>query len=116
MADAEEPAGEQYDRWWAETGEHELRQLLLWRWDPIGVADSFPSAADEYDGYAPALADLLRRGATEAEVAAHLEAIERDTIGLPATSSERLDSMAELPMARFAASVRSWSRHGPVRR
>lgn len=38
---------DEFARWWHETGEHELRQLLLWRWDPIGVADYFPNTVGE---------------------------------------------------------------------
>ena len=107
---------EQYARWWAETGEHELRQLLLWRWDPIGVAQEFPNAADEYDDYAPALAELLRGGASEAEIAEHLEAVERDSMGLAASSPERLGSLGELLAGWFEHSVHSWRRYGPLRR
>jgi hypothetical protein len=113
---ADELSDEQYARWWQETGEHELRQVLLWRWDPIGVADSFPNAADEYDGYAPAVAELLRHGATEAEIAEHLEAIERDAIGLQTNSAERLAHLAERLTGWFASSVDSWRHRGPVRR
>jgi hypothetical protein len=107
---------EELTRWWEETGEHELRQVLLWRWDPIGVADSFPNTADEYDGYAPAVADLLRRGATDTEVAEHLETVERDSLGLAGSSPDRLAYLGELLTGWFAESVTSWARHGPVRR
>lgn len=50
-------------QWWDETGEYELRQILHWRWDPIGVSSVFPYAADEYDDYAlPAYAISLSSG------------------------------------------------------
>lgn len=49
-------------RWWDETGDYELRQILHWRWDPIGVANVFPYAADEYGNYAPTIVDALRAG------------------------------------------------------
>jgi hypothetical protein len=55
---------EEFARWWKETGEHELRQILLWRRDPIGVADFFPNTAEEYDGYAPQIVQSLRNGAS----------------------------------------------------
>jgi hypothetical protein len=34
----EELTPAEFTRWRRETGERELGQLLLWRWDPIGVA------------------------------------------------------------------------------
>ncbi len=40
---------EDFARWWKETGEHELRQILFWKWDPIGAFDSSPNTTDEYD-------------------------------------------------------------------
>lgn len=73
MADLEEAlTSEQFAAWWKQTGEHELRQLLLWRWDPIGVAELFPNTADEYDGYAPQIVQILRRGGPAEELADHL--------------------------------------------
>src|SRR3954468_15284766 len=54
---------EEYARWGNEAGFAELRQLLFWRWDPIGVGDAFPVTADEYDLYARVLLSRLRAGA-----------------------------------------------------
>jgi hypothetical protein len=47
-------------------------KLLLWRWDPIGVADYFPDTADEYDGYAPQVVHVLRAGGDADAITAHL--------------------------------------------
>ena len=67
MSEDREPlTGPELVRWWAETGERELRQLLYWKWDPIGVNDSFPWAVDEYDGYAPQILSALRDMKTDA--------------------------------------------------
>jgi len=61
--DPEPLDADEFARWWKETGEHELRQILFWKWDPIGVSDIFPNTADDYDGYAPPIVSALRKGA-----------------------------------------------------
>lgn len=43
---------DEWVRWWRQTGERELRCILMTAWDPIGVGDA-PEAWDEYDSYAP---------------------------------------------------------------
>jgi hypothetical protein len=103
---------EAFARWWRETGELELRQVLFWRWDPIGVADYFPTTADEYDGYAPGVVALLRAGATEDDVADHLAFVERECMAGPMTDPDRLGEVAELLTAWFRNSVDSWQRSG----
>lgn len=107
---------EDFVRWWRETGEHELRQVLLWRWDPIGVADYFPSTADEYDDYAPQLVKLLRDGADAAAVAAHLRDVERRSMDGPITSPKRLGDLGALIHEWYGVSQDSWADFGPVRR
>lgn len=48
---------------------------VLWEvWDPIGVNDT-REARDEYTSYAPAVAQMLRSGATDAEIERHLAQI-----------------------------------------
>ena len=68
-------------RWWRETGERELRCILMTAWDPIGVGDA-PEAWDEYESYAPGVAHRLRDATDSAEGAKHLAEylnhIERD--------------------------------------
>lgn len=44
----------------AATDALELRQILYWRWDPIGVSDEFPLNAGEYDLYWFRCRDLPR--------------------------------------------------------
>ena len=98
---------EQFAEWWRRTGEQELRQILFWRWDPLGVADCFPDTADEYDGYAPQLVKLLRADATEAEIAAHLAEVEHETMGLSWPRPEALADLAAFLKGWYESSVAS---------
>jgi hypothetical protein len=107
---------EEFARWWRETGEHELRQLLLWRWDPIGVADYFPNSADEYDGYAPQVVQVLRQGGDAAAVAGHLLEVERQSMDGPLTPPQRLEYLGSLICDWYESSQNSWADFGPVRR
>ena len=54
----------------------ELRLILWAAWDPIDVGVPL----DEYDTYAPQVWELLGRGASEDEVAAHLRNIRERSI------------------------------------
>ena len=63
----------------------EVREVLLADWDPIGVRD-IPQARDEYDEYATTIAQLLRAGASPAELASHLVEIEVNSMGLKGNS------------------------------
>lgn len=78
------PGGEvPIERWrsfWRRDGVRELQEVLLVWWDPIGVYGE-PEARDEYAAYVPRLAGLLRAGAREAEITAHLRALEAEEIG-----------------------------------
>jgi len=108
-------------QWWDETGEYELRQILHWRWDPIGVANVFPYAADEYDNYAPMLVDALRARASAADIAHLLATIEDDRIfdRAPASAGEpvdRLRTMGEAIVGWYEASQRRWAEFGPLPR
>jgi hypothetical protein len=107
---------EAFARWWRETGEHELRQVLLWRWDPIGVADWFPSAADEYDSYAPHLVQVLRSGGDTDAVMTYLRNVELDAMGLSGTPPEHLREVARVIEEWYGNSQEFWSEFGPVRR
>ncbi len=63
----------------------ELRQVTTWiesvlrDWDPIGVS---AFVGDEYDSYAPMIAQLLTNGVDEAKLINHLSQIETNTMGL----------------------------------
>ncbi len=105
---------DEFARWWKETGEHELRQILFWRWDPVGVAHYFPNTADEYDDYAPQLVQLLRRGGTAEDVAGYLLRIEREQMGL--SQIGEVEDVAALIESWFGNSPDSWAQFGPMRR
>ncbi len=104
-----------FEQWWEENGFRELHQLLLWRWDPIGVADhTFPYAESEYDGYARRIAELLHDGIGTEEMAAHLAAIVHTQMGMTESMepADRIDAArepAEL-LVRWYEESRSWHR------
>ena len=108
-------------QWWDETGEHELRQILHWRWDPIGITDEFPYAADEYHNYAPVVVDALRALASADDIAHLLATIEDDRIfgRAPAPAGKPVDRLRELGetiVAWYEASQRRWAEFGPLPR
>ena len=55
---------------------------ILRRWDPIGVEPGKEAPADEYDSYAPYLVSMVQNGCTIAEIAARLEYLTTETMGL----------------------------------
>lgn len=61
---------------------HTLSQILLSKWDPIGIVDE-PQAHDEYDAYHGAVARLLALPDAEARIAEYLLDVERRMMGLP---------------------------------
>jgi hypothetical protein len=63
-----------------------VRGVLLSQWDPIGVRD-VPQAADEYDGYAAHVANMLAEGTTVGELSSYLLEIEQDALGLRGDSA-----------------------------
>ena len=84
----------EHQRWWAERGNRELRELLYREWDPIGVKNLAEESTDEYDAYAGQIVRRLRAGADEEELAALLESFRRD-MGLepadpPLETAERI--------------------------
>ena len=58
-------------------------EVLHYVWDPAGVSNS-PVARNDYDDYLPAVFELLRDGAVEDTIAAHLDALEENDFGLEA--------------------------------
>jgi hypothetical protein len=103
-------------RWWKETGEHELRELLYWQWDPIGVNAAFPSATDEYDSYAPGIVQALSRGEAAAHIATMLGTIEHERMGLDGDPTERLRSTANRAASWYEQSQERWLNFGPLQR
>ena len=60
----------------------QIRSILLWKWDPIGIND-VPEAHDEYDSYAGGVPRLLASGASEHQLIKHLHQLETVAMGLP---------------------------------
>ena len=77
--------------WWKRQGEDELRLILWAAWDPIGRVPR-----DEYEGYAPRIASLLRAGAKPDEVAAVLGTIRTESIGAAADPDRDLSVAQKL--------------------
>jgi hypothetical protein len=71
-------------------------EAQLRRWDPIGVMVGEGSPIDEYDSYAPHIVSLLAAGATESELAAHLEHIQTVTMRLPADAPRDMKCAREI--------------------
>jgi len=99
---------EQYARWVREEGFGELRQVLFWRWDPVGVEDAFPITADEYDDYARVLMSRLRKGAGEPQVAAYLLSVEREWMGRRFSDDAKLEALGERILDWFEESLSLW--------
>ncbi|MGH2990908.1 MAG: putative bifunctional diguanylate cyclase/phosphodiesterase [Solirubrobacterales bacterium] len=114
MAGPPSTSAHEHARWWKQAGGWQLRQLLFWRWDPIGVADAFPATYDEYDGFARPLVRRLHDGVGKREVVAYLRSVERDQMGFP-PSDERdraLDAVAELIVDWYPESIERWREGG----
>ena len=58
-----------------------VRFVLLRAWDPIGVR-CIPEAVDEYDGYAPAVLQMLETGASDRHITVYLSSVVRDRMEL----------------------------------
>jgi len=109
-ASADEPArlsAEEHAQWWQATGAHELRQILYWRWDPIGISEAFPATWDEYDAYMGRVLILAREDATEDVIAAYLDAVESDSITLRTDEATRRD-VARRVLSWYEDSLDRW--------
>jgi hypothetical protein len=91
---------QEYERWWRERGDRELRRLLLEEWDPIGIANLSDEGLDEYEHYAGQIARRLRAGASDEEIAGVLESFRPD-MGLEPSGEPPLD---------VARKIRDWYR------
>ena len=78
-----------------------IRNILMSEWDPIGVNDT-PEAADEYDGYIGDIFELLAAHASSQEIAAYLQDVETERMGLVDAQGKPM-----LPMKIRDAAVRS---------
>jgi hypothetical protein len=109
LTDAEHAA------WFRARGEEQLRELLFWRWDPIGVASAFPHTWDEYDRYAPRVVGVLRAGGDAAAVADELGRIEHEVIGLERGERPATVAAAAAIVAWYAASTTAWATRDALR-
>lgn len=66
-----------------------VNEVLHYIWDPIGVRGE-PRARDEYDSYVPEVYSLLQRGAAAEQIAAHLNEIATERMGLNANIEHSL--------------------------
>lgn len=102
---------EEHAQWWTKRGQHELRQILYWCWDPIGVNDAFPLTEDEYDRHVATVFGLAKRGASPEKVAGHLSSIEHEQMETPTTSDHRL-AVACRVIEWYPQSLEHWAMHG----
>jgi len=79
-----------------------VNEVLHYIWDPIGVRGE-PNARDEYDMYVSGVCSLLNDGATAEQIAAHLDKIATERMGLSsnmqhshATAHKLIDWRAKL--------------------
>jgi hypothetical protein len=111
---------EEHARWWKEAGGWQLRQLLFWQWDPIGVNEAFPWSYDEYDNYAGPIVTQLGSGADAMEIARYLDRVATVNMGLGVSAgrsetgpSSDLVDLAQRIVDWYPSSIewwRSWSR------
>jgi hypothetical protein len=59
----------------------EISEVLLKKWDPIGVSD-VPEAADEYDGYVGHVWNMLEQGRNAEALAQYLDEVASARMGL----------------------------------
>lgn len=105
---------DEFAGWWQETGETELRQLLYWMWDPIGVNDSFPYTADEYNQYAPLIVEALRLNPTEDRIVDVLKTVEQERMGIGCDPAGMLSSVAARIVLWYELSQERWTESGRV--
>lgn len=98
---------EEWANWWEKAGGWQLRQILYWRWDPIGVQGGFPWSRGEYDGFAGQVAKRLREGCGYNELALELGQYEND-MGLSAGPKDELAKVAKFICEWYPASVEHW--------
>lgn len=73
-------------------------QEILQKWDPIGVIDGLKESGqppNEYDSYAPAILNMLKKGANAQTIAVHLGQIQSFDMGLGGPWPEKDDLTAQ---------------------
>jgi hypothetical protein len=101
---------------WSRTGIAELRQLLYWTWDPIGVNHDFPRTADEYDAYTHAILGRLHHGDRRADIARYLRDSETELLGERGSDPSSLDQLAGRLINWYDDSISYWLEHRQDRR
>jgi hypothetical protein len=99
---------EEHARWWKEAGGWQLRQLLYWQWDPIGVNSGFPWGYDEYDSYAGQIVTQLKTGAGTTEIARYLSEVATDNMGLSGRSERGEVEIARQIVDWYPSSIEWW--------
>ncbi len=64
-----------------------VKDILFCEWDPIGANDH-PLCINEYDSYASTICRMLRDGADEFKLTAHLRRLQVDSMGMPGNKDE----------------------------
>ena len=103
---------EDWGRWFSSRGCLDISLLLFVVWDPIGVGD-VPEAHDEYDSYAAACLDPVRRD-DPAELARLLAGVEQRAMGFTTTAAA-LGEPARKIVQGARASAERWMRDDPSR-
>ncbi|GAC1319151.1 MAG: hypothetical protein NVSMB25_09500 [Thermoleophilaceae bacterium] len=88
----------EHERWWRQQGARELRALLFFEWDPIGLSELADAPLDEYEHYAGQIVRRLRAGASSEDLAAVLATFNADM---------GLEPAADRP-TEVAKKIRSW--------
>lgn len=78
----------------AATSEIRAVQDILRLWDPITAEPGTLAPLDEYDNYAPHIVSMVKGGCTIEELAAHLEHLGADIMGIgPRSAQSRAHSL-----------------------
>jgi hypothetical protein len=86
---------------YAEELRRRVDEILYYIWDPIGVAAE-PSTRDEYERYVAGLISLLEKNADSKQVAAYLDEIAKNRMGLHPNDKH------SLAVARLVLAWKSW--------
>jgi hypothetical protein len=103
---------DQHAEWAHAAGFPQLRQVLLWQWDPIEIADVLPYTEDEYDTYVRVLLTRLREGAGASDVAAYLLAVEVEAMGGRYSDDAKLSALGEHIVEWHRKSTDHWLAFG----
>ena len=71
-------------------------EAILRRWDPVGVKPGQFAPADEYDSYAPHVVSMVAGGCSPEDLAAHLEYLSINTLGVGSNCSASAKFAAEI--------------------